>query len=252
MPNSTQRFSNRVDNYIKYRPGYPAEVLKLLRVNGNLPIDGCIADIGSGTGIFTKLLLDEGYTVYAVEPNDAMRSAADAQLNGYEKYHSLNATAEATNIQANSVDMLVCAQAFHWFDAQQCKVEFARILKQGGKVALIWNNRQIATDEFSIAYDLLLQKQAGDYNRVNHQNLTSADFNAFFKDGQYELTKFPNVQVLDQEGLIGRAFSSSYVPAEETPEGLDFLEKLKNIFQLYQTNGTVNVSYQTEVYLGGV
>jgi SAM-dependent methyltransferase len=252
MFNSTQRFSNRVDNYIKYRPGYPAGVLQLLRDSCGLSNSSLFADIGSGTGIFTKLLLDEGYIVYAVEPNDDMRHAADQHLGHAKKYHSINGTAEATTLKDNSVDIVVCAQAFHWFDAEQCKVEFARILKPDGKVALIWNNRQIEADEFSIDYEFLLRQQSSDYERVNHQNLTEANFSAFFKNGRYQLTKFPNIQVFDEAGLTGRAFSSSYVPAEGSPEGEIFLQKLKDIFNRHQENGTVNVQYQTEVYLGEV
>jgi SAM-dependent methyltransferase len=252
MPKSTQRFSNRVDNYIKYRPGYPIGVLQLLRDCGGLSNKAVIADIGSGTGIFTKLLLDEGYIVYAVEPNQDMRQAADKQLASNKKYYSVNGTAEMTTLKANGVDMVVCAQAFHWFNAYECKSEFARILKPGGKVALIWNNRQVDADEFSIDYEFLLRQESTDYERVNHQNLTEADFCAFFKNGKYQFTKFPNVQVFDEAGLIGRAFSSSYVPAEDTPEGEVFLQKLKAIFARHQENGAVNVQYQTEVYLGEV
>jgi len=252
MNDSTQRFSNRVDNYTKYRPGYPDEVLTLLRQEGGLSGQSKVADIGSGTGIFTLLLLNEGYAVYAVEPNDAMRDAADEQLSSNKKYHSVKGTAEATTLAEHSVDMIVCAQAFHWFDAQKTKLEFARILKPGGKVALIWNNRQVEADDFSIAYEFLLQQQASDYKRVNHQNLTEADFSAFFKDGHYELAKYPNVQVFDEDGLAGRAFSSSYVPAQDTPEGMEFMKQLKEIFNSYQVDGKVNVRYETEVYLGEV
>lgn len=252
MADPTQRFSNRVDNYTKYRPGYPPGVLDLLRTDGGLNNRSVVADIGSGTGIFTKLLLDEGYTVYAVEPNDAMRLAADESLGANKKYHSVSGTAEATTLKDHTVDMVVCAQAFHWFDAHRTKAEFARILKPGGKVALIWNNRQVEVDEFAINYELLLQQQASDYKRVNHQNLTGADFSAFFKDGKYRLTKFANTQVFDMAGLAGRAFSSSYVPAEETPAGAVFLKDLQQLFNSHQTNGTVNMEYQTEVYLGEV
>lgn len=252
MTGSTQRFTNRVDNYTKYRPGYPNAVLQLLRTSGHLSANAVVADVGSGTGIFTKLLLDEGYTVYAVEPNGAMRQAADDSLGGDKKYHSINGTAEATTLKAHSADMMVCAQAFHWFDAHKTKAEFARVLKPSGNVALIWNNRQVEVDEFSINYELLLQQQASDYKRVNHQNLTEANFNAFFKDGKYQLTRFPNTQVFDMEGLAGRAFSSSYVPSEETPEGALFLKKLQELFDRHQNNGTVNMEYQTEVYLGEV
>lgn len=252
MSDSTQRFTERVENYIKYRPGYPQQVLGLLRVEGKLKAASNIADVGSGTGIFTHLLLNEGYTVYAVEPNTAMRQAADGLLHHFPNYHSINGTAEDTTLNPHTIDMVVCAQAFHWFDAQKTKSEFARILKPGGKVALIWNNRQVDADDFSIAYELLLQQQASDYKRVNHQNLTETDFNSFFKDGSYTFTKYPNAQLFDEAGFIGRAFSSSYVPASNTPEGLEFLKKLKDIFNQHHIEGQVNVQYQTEVYIGEV
>lgn len=251
MSDSTQRFTDRVDNYIKYRPGYPREILNLLREEGKLDITASIADVGSGTGIFTQLLLNQGYTVYAVEPNAAMRQAGDGLLHHYPNYHSINGTAEATGLAPETVNMVVCAQAFHWFNTLKTKAEFARILKPGGKVALIWNNRQIDADDFSMAYEQLLQQQSSDYKRVNHQNLTEADFNAFFKSG-YTFHKYPNMQLFDEAGFIGRALSSSYVPSPDTPEGAKFLENLKAIFNQYHIDGQVSVQYQTEVYLGEV
>jgi len=249
---SKQRFSNRVENYARYRPGYPAEVINLLKEECHLSSKSVIADIGSGTGIFTQLLLDAGYTVFAVEPNKAMRKVADKQFKNNERYHSIDGSAEQTLLPANSVNLIVCAQAFHWFDATRTKTEFKRILKRGGKVALIWNNRQIEADEFSIDYELLLQQHATDYKQVNHQNLTESHFSAFFKNGDYRLIKYNNAQLFDEDGLIGRAFSSSYVPSEHTPEGTDFLMRLKNVFNKHQINNQVSMEYQTEVYLGEV
>lgn len=252
MTNSTQRFSNRVDNYAKYRPGYPADVTKLLKEQCGLSGSSVIADIGSGTGIFSKLLLDDDYIVYAVEPNEAMSQQAVLDLKGYPKFHSINGTAEATGLKNASVDLIVCAQAFHWFNNAATKEEFQRILKPGGQVALIWNNRDVESDAFSIAYELLLQQEGTDYNRVNHQNLKETDFVAFYKDGQYTLSRFPNYQDFDEAGLIGRASSSSYVPTPDTEQGQQFIEDLKGIFAAHQVDGKVRVKYQTEVYLGEV
>jgi len=250
---STQRFSNRVANYIKYRPGYPEETLAFLKEKAGLTTSSVIADVGSGTGIFTKLLLDQGYIVYAVEPNEAMRNSSVEQLNSYKNFHAINGTAEETTLQSHSVDLVVCAQAFHWFDQASAKTEFKRILKPKGQVALIWNNRQVEYDEFAVAYELLLLQQASDYSEVNHRNLTDVNFNNFFKNGKYQLAKHLNIQVFDEDGLIGRAFSSSYVPSKETEAGQAFLADLKTLFQQYQTDeGTVDFVYQTEVYLGKV
>lgn len=249
---TTQRFSNRVANYIKYRPGYPGEVLEFLKQRAGLSTGSVVADIGSGTGIFTKLLLDKGYTVYAVEPNDDMRKSSVEQLRNYQNFHVINGTAEQTTLQAHSVDLVVCAQAFHWFDQQLTQAEFKRILKPNGQVALIWNNRQVEYDAFAIAYELLLQQEASDYNEVNHRNITDLDFTNFFKNGKYQLEKYCNVQVFDEDGLVGRAFSSSYVPPKDTEAGQAFLADLKTLFDQYQTDGSINFMYQTEIYLGKV
>jgi len=249
---STKRFSDRVANYIKYRPGYPAEVLAWLKKACGLTAGSAIADVGAGTGIFTKLLLDEGYKVYAVEPNQPMREAAVEWLGDDKNFTPVDAPAEATTLPANSIDMIVCAQAFHWFNNENTRIEFKRILKENAKAALIWNNRLVDGDDFSVAYDALLKNSSVDYNTVNHQNVNDIDFKAFFKDSVYEVKKFPNVQVFDMAGLAGRAFSSSYVPAEGTNEGKKFLVLLKDIFDRYNVDGKVKFHYQTEVYLGQV
>jgi SAM-dependent methyltransferase len=248
----TKRFSDRVDNYVKYRPGYPAEVITFLQNECNLSGQSVIADIGSGTGIFTKLLLDKGYKVYAVEPNDDMQQAARQYL-GYNKHFIPAAgSAEATTLPSNSIDLIVCAQAFHWFNNDKTRDEFKRILKEGAHAALIWNNRLADADDFSIAYENILKQDSIDYNKVNHRNISDIDFKAFFKDGKYETAKFPNVQVFDVAGLLGRAFSSSYVPAEGTEDGEKFRLLLKDIFAKYNQNGKVSFHYQTEVYLGAL
>jgi SAM-dependent methyltransferase len=239
IQDTTLRFSNRVANYVKYRPGYPVQVLDYLQQQCNLTSKIVIADIGSGTGIFTKLLLDRGYTVYAVEPNEAMRLEADRQLKHQPNYHSIGGT-------------VVCAQAFHWFNSPQTKAEFKRILRPDGWVALIWNNRRADADDFAIAYDLLLKKQSNDYEQVNHQNLTKTDFENFYSDGKYQLVKFRNEQVFNLEQLTGRAFSSSYLPAQDTDAGKKLSVLLKELFDWYQTDGNVTFRYDTEVYLGMV
>lgn len=248
----TRRFSDRVDNYVKYRPGYPHEVLTYLANVCRLSAGSVIADVGAGTGIFTKLLLDEGYVVNAIEPNQPMLSAAKSQLSANKNFIPVNGTAEATTLPENSVDGIVCAQAFHWFNNENTRLEFERILKPGGKAALIWNNRSTDADDFLKAYDVLLKNNSIDYNKVNHQNVSDIDFKAFFKDGRYQLKKVANEQVFDEEGLIGRAFSSSYVPPENSNEGKKFLVMLKDVFSRYNIDGKVAFRYDTEVYTGEV
>lgn len=249
---ATSRFSDRVENYVKYRPGYPAQVLDYLQQRCHLTSESLIADIGSGTGIFTKLLLERDYEVYAVEPNDAMRREAERQLKHQPNFHSINCVAEATTLPAQSVDLVVCAQAFHWFNTPQTKAEFKRILKPDSSVALMWNNRRVDADDFAIAYDLLLKKQSNDYECVNHQNLSKTDFENFYRDSKYQLVKFPNEQVFNLEQLMGRAFSSSYLPAQDTDAGKKLSVLLTNLFDWYQIDGRVTFRYDTEVYLGRV
>ena len=250
-PDSTQRFSNRVNDYIKYRPGYPAEAVDFLVDRCNLKPGSVIADVGSGTGIFSKLLLDRGCTVYSIEPNYPMQQAAIHQFKNNPDFIPVNGNAEATTLPANIADLIVCAQAFHWFRPDETRSEFKRILKSDNNyVALIWNNRLTGIDAFAIAYERLLTQKASDYNEVNHQHLRKDDFESFYKDGKYTLTKFSNQQVFAAEGLAGRAFSSSYVPSIDTPSGREFAMLLQRIFDDNQVNGQVTVYYETEVYLG--
>jgi SAM-dependent methyltransferase len=252
ISDSTKRFSDRVDKYVKYRPTYPAEVITFLQKECGLSIGSVIADVGSGTGIFSASLLKQGYKVYAVEPNEAMQQAAIQQLGDNKNFSPINGTAEATTLKDKSIGLIVCAQAFHWFHEEKTKVEFKRILKDNSLAALIWNNRQADSDDFSIAYEALLKQDSEDYNKVNHRNINEINFKAFFKDGIYKLVKYPNVQVFDEDGFLGRAFSSSYVPAEGTEAGEKFKGILKDMFARYNKNGRVSFHYQTEVYLGKV
>ncbi|MDB5086953.1 MAG: Methyltransferase protein [Mucilaginibacter sp.] len=248
----TKRFTERVDNYVKYRPGYPDEVIDFLQNECGLTEESVIADIGSGTGIFTKLLLDKGYIVYAVEPNQAMQQAAKQWLGSNENYTAIDAIAEATTLPPKSIDLVVCAQAFHWFNDERTRAEFKRILKDGSSAALIWNNRLADTDDFSRAYENLLKNGSLDYNKVNHRNITDIDFKAFFKNGQYKQVNYQNAQVFDLDGLMGRAFSSSYVPPQNSEEGKKFRELLQGIFAKYNVSGKVSFQYQTEIYIGQV
>lgn len=250
--NPTLRFSDRVENYVKYRPGYPAGILDFIAAESGIKAGSAIADVGAGTGIFTAMLLSRGYKVYAVEPNTAMRQAAADNFAGNERCLPVDGTAEATTLAAGSISLVTCAQAFHWFDQEKARTEFGRILIPDGCVALIWNNRDAGYDEFATAYEALLKHDSADYNKVNHRNITDINFRSFFRDGVYRLAKFPNEQVFDEAGLMGRAYSSSYVPKEGTPEGEKFRGKLSGIFARYNVNGRVSFRYNTEVYIGQV
>ncbi|HEY2582133.1 MAG TPA: class I SAM-dependent methyltransferase, partial [Mucilaginibacter sp.] len=231
---------------------YPKEVITVLKNECNLSQRSVVADIGSGTGIFTVLLLKQGYKVYAVEPNEDMQHAAKIQFAGDDNFIPVNGNAEATTLKEKSIDLIVCAQAFHWFNNEKTRAEFKRILADEGKAALIWNNRLSDADEFSIAYENILKNKTSEYTEVNHRNINENDLKALFRNGEYKTAYYPNVQVFDEDGLMGRAFSSSYVPPEGTEEGENFRQLLKDIFEKYSKDGKVNFHYQTEIYLGKV
>ncbi|MEZ5415287.1 MAG: class I SAM-dependent methyltransferase [Opitutaceae bacterium] len=246
----TQRFSDRVANYVRYRPGYPVELIDTLRQRTKLSATSTIADIGSGTGIFTALLLPHAGSVQAVEPNEPMRAYAESTLGNDARFKSIGAPAEATPLPDGSVDLITVAQAFHWLDPVAARREFARILKPGGYVALIWNERLTDTTPFLRDYENLLKTAATDYNQVNHMNIDHAAIAAFYAPAPFETFTFANRQQFDRAGLIGRALSSSYVPNAGQPGHDAFLAGLNGIFDRHAVNGSVAFDYETKLHLG--
>lgn len=246
----TQRFSDRVANYVRFRPGYPAELITTLCEHTRLDATAVVADIGSGTGIFTALLLPHAGTVYAVEPNAPMRTYAESTLGAQPNFRSLNAPAEATTLPAASMDLITVAQAFHWFDPPVARREFARILKPGGHVALVWNERLTDTTPFLRAYEALLKSAATDYNRVNHMNIDRAAIASFFAPATFTTFTFTNSQQFDRDGLIGRALSSSYVPNAGQPGHAAFITKLNTLFDGHAVAGRVSFDYACKLHLG--
>jgi ubiquinone/menaquinone biosynthesis C-methylase UbiE len=249
MTDSTKRFSSRVEAYIKHRPGYPADVLNLLKEKCGLTGGSIVADIGSGTGILTELFLRNGNPIFAVEPNDEMRGAAERLLGGYPNFTSISGTAEATTLEGRSVDFITASQAFHWFDRERARQEFIRVLKPRGWTVLIWNDREL-TSPFARAYELLLRTYGTDYEDVNHKHTVAMAVGPFFGASGHEQARFPNEQVFDLEGLKGRLLSSSYAPEPGHPRYVPMLETLKALFGEHQTNGKVAFEYVTVVYYG--
>ncbi|MEO6739799.1 MAG: class I SAM-dependent methyltransferase [Chthoniobacteraceae bacterium] len=247
---SQQRFSDRVENYVRYRPGYPLELLDVLREHAGLRADIRVADIGSGTGISSRLLLDAECEVFAVEPNAPMREAAEKLSGGNPRFHSVAAPAEATTLAAESVDLIFSAQAFHWFDRERARVEFSRILRPRGCVVLVWNVRQTGSTDFLRDYEMLLQKFATDYLQVRHENVDDSALGRFFADGRHTKHTLPNAQHFDFKGLHGRLLSSSYAPAEGHPAHEPMLAELRRIFDLHQRDGKVSFLYETEIVIG--
>jgi len=244
------RFSNKVDAYVKYRPGYPQEIIAFLNEEGILNSESVIADIGSGTGISSELFLKEKNIVYGVEPNLDMREAAERLLAGYKNFKSINGVAENTTIKDKSVDLIIAGQAFHWFDKQTCKTEFKRILKDNGAVLLIWNDRRTDSTPFLRSYEDFIKMFATDYNEVNHKNIDDKIFNDFFGEGDYKLKSFDNFQYFDLAGLKERILSSSYMPAEGHKDFEYMMYVLKKIYKRFQENDKVTIEYDTKLYLG--
>jgi SAM-dependent methyltransferase len=251
------RFSNRVDNYIKYRPDYPVEIITFLKQEGILKDDSIIADIGSGTGISSELFLKTGNMVYGVEPNKEMREAAERLLSKYSNFHSKDGTAEATKLLDNFIDVIIAGQAFHWFDKKKCRAEFKRILKPEGTVCLMWNDRRTDSTPFLRSYEDFIKMFATDYLEVNHKNIDESIFNDFFGTDNYKMKAFDNFQYFDLEGLKGRILSSSYMPPEGHKDFDYMMYVLKKIFNRFQENaclpdrqGKVTIEYDTRIYYG--
>lgn len=244
---TVERFSNRVETYVKYRPSYPPEVLGLFRDGMGLTPESVVADIGSGTGISARVFLEHGNTVYGVEPSGPMRAAAEEFLAAFSDFHSVEGTAEHTGLPDDSVDFVIAAQAFHWFEPVGTHAEFSRILKPGGHVALIWNERQLDTTPFLREYEQFLLKFANDYTKVRHENVTQNSLKAFFQK-DFRTAGFSNSQSLDFDGLLGRVLSSSYMPTESDQSFPQMKDDLRVLVANHAENGKIELLYNTAVH----
>jgi SAM-dependent methyltransferase len=250
--NSTARFSDRVADYVRYRPSYPAALIETLQCASRLTPSSVVADIGSGTGISANLFLQLGCKVYGVEPNREMRLAAEECFREEGKFQSIDATAEATTLAAGSIDLIVAGQAFHWFDPSPTRREWLRILKPTGQVALFWNNRRTDTTPFLIAYEKLLHEFATDYKEVNHTRIDQAALTRFFGGDTFRSYRFPYSQSFDFEGLKGRLLSSSYAPARGHERHEPMLCELRRVFDECVVDGRVSFDYDTELTVGSL
>jgi SAM-dependent methyltransferase len=245
---ATSRFSDRVENYVRYRPGYPPEVLELLRAECGLKPSHAIADIASGTGIFTRLLLENGNCVFAVEPNAEMREMGIHHLKAYSRFVAVAGTAEETTLDSASADFVTAAQAAHWFDLPRARAEFVRILKPGGWCVLIWNERRTASTPFLRDYEHLLLTYGTDYKEVRHER-TTATIHQFFTPARFEERVFSLSQRFDYEGCAGRLLSSSYAPLEG-PSHEPMMKELQRIVRDHEKDGEVEFEYDTRVFYG--
>jgi SAM-dependent methyltransferase len=244
------RFSNRVADYLRYRPHYPEGVLDFLRLHSHLSPAHTIADIGSGTGFLSELFLKNGNPVFGVEPNREMREAGEEYLAGYQGFTSINGSAEATTLLDSCADFVTVGQAFHWFKPQPTHSEFARILRPDGWVAIVWNDRTLSTTGFAVSYEALLVRFGTDYSRVRDSYPQKKDIRAFFGHEKFLTRELPNFQHFDLESLRGRLRSSSYVPTEGDPNFLLMMAALDTLFAAHQQDGRVLMEFSTWVHLG--
>lgn len=249
-----ERFTGRVGDYLRARPGYPDALVDDLEAAGALFPGAVVADIGSGTGLSTELFLRRGYAVVGVEPNGEMRAAAEARLADFPLFRSQPGSAEVTGLPAASLDLAVAAQAFHWFDATRTRDEFRRILRPAGQVALIWNARRATGTPFLAAYEALLVEFGTDYAQVGHRGVGAERLASFFR-GPFATRRHVNSQELDLAGLQSRLLSSSYIPAAGTPAHAALLARLAEIFAANASDfgrGSVTIDYDSELYFGGL
>jgi SAM-dependent methyltransferase len=246
----TERFGDRVGDYVRARPGYPEAVWELCARAAGLGPGAAVAELGAGTGIATRALLARGWRVYAVEPNEPMRRAAEAALGGQTGFVSVAASAEATTLSDASVSLVVAAQAFHWFDPLAVRRECQRILAAGGWVALVWNARRTSGSGFLDAYERLLEQHGTDYLRVRHRELGVPAIARFFGPAGCRLACFEHAQAFDRNGLEARLRSSSYVPRAGDATFLPMMEALRDLFERHAEGGRVTMPYDTEVFYG--
>ena len=247
------KFNRMGEIYSKYRPSYPSNFIDYLFTDLGISQRGIIADIGSGTGILTRQLLEKGNKVYGIEPNADMRIIAENNLKDFPKFISVNGSAENTTIEDNSVDYITVAQAFHWFDREKFKKECQRILKPEGKVILIWNTRD--TDNELVIENYEINRKYcpnfkgfsdGMYGKTNND-----DFSDFF-NGKYETKVFPNNLIFNMDGFIGRNLSSSYALKSNDIQYNSYVNELKKIYRKYSNNGQLIMPNLTRSYVGNV
>jgi SAM-dependent methyltransferase len=250
MFDSTKRFTSRVANYVRFRPGYPAGIVELLRDEYGLTADSEVADIGSGTGLLSRLFLDAGLAVSGVEPNREMREAGEALLADYAGFRSVDGTAEATTLGDSSVDLITAAQAFHWFDVEATRREWLRVLRPKGAVALIWNERFIDTP-FMREVEAITDKYAaaGDPDGKIRE-AGRGRIGGLFGSSGFRVDDFPNHQMFDFAGLVGRISSSSYLPMAGEPAYAAMSGELGAVFEKWQEDGLVRFLYRTKVFHG--
>jgi len=246
---STERFTDVVEDYNRYRPGYPAFIMEALEKNYKIEKDYVIADIGSGTGIFSRLFVEKEYMVYGIEPNDRMRKKSEQEFAMNSNFKAIKSTAEKILLADKSIDIVTVAQAFHWFETEKAINEFYRILKDKGMIVLVWNERKKKDNHFGPKYERLLRKYCPDYEETNHKKFTYENIKEIFKGNSIDLYMIDNFQELNINSFIGRVKSCSYCLKEDHKNYYPFMEKLNELFNAFQSQGIVKFDYNTVMYV---
>lgn len=244
------KFTGKGKIYSEFRPSYPQSFIDFLYNELGFSSSGTVADVGSGTGKLTRLLLEKGSTVFAVEPNGDMRKIAEDNLSPFSNFISVNGTAENTALPDSSVDFVIAAQAFHWFDRQKFKAECQRILKENGKAVLVWNSREQSSPLIQ-KIDEANRKYCPSFNGFSNgvRGEKAEEFDDFFSH-HCEMKIFDNPLAFDENGFIGRCLSSSYALRENDENYISYIRELKSIFNNYSENGILIMPNKTVAFVG--
>ncbi len=248
-PNAEDIFKGRSSDYSQYRPSYPPDIIPLLEKEIGFSPASVVADVGAGTGILSRLFIENGNTVFGVEPNDEMRGVAKTGLRAFPNFHALKGTGEETNLQQDSIDLVVCGQSFHWLDPVRAKVEFRRILKEPGNVALFWNDRVDVQGGFNPEYEKIIMEYSPKYHSSGSTVLDDGLFEDFFS-GTCRVFTLDNFQELNLEGIMGRYQSASYSISQDDKNYQKLVNSFEEAFKEHQENGFVKLLYKTKAFIG--
>lgn len=240
-------FGDKVADYQASRPDYPPALFEQLAQG--LGAAAAIGDLGAGTGLLTEGLLARGWRVWAIEPNEGMRAACDRRLGGRPGYRSAAGSAEAVPLPDASLDLLTAAQAFHWFQIEAARAEALRVLKPGGQVALIWNDR--ADTPLHRALNEIFARHGGARRYALLAAEDRGQLDRFFLSAPPQQWQWPHAHRLDVRGLLSLVFSRSYMPRPDSPAGQAAASELLALFErLAEADGRVEVAYTTVLFLG--
>ena len=246
MSANADRFTGRVDAYEKYRLGYPAAVLDLLREHGALRAGDVIADVGAGTGMVAKLFLAAGHRVLAVEPNAQMRAACARALSSYATLEIVDATAEATGVRTGSIDLVTVGRAFHWFDQARAMEEFRRMLKPGGWVVVLANRRSQGPSAQAEAYEALLLEHGTDYDRVKPGYKSYEGLRPYGEAASFEVTT-RGLERLTLQAFLGQTQSYSMAPLPGRVKYAGMQAALHAFFAQWAVNGLLQMETECRV-----